>query len=111
MKEVFSMASHKGGSCGCVSRRELLSFAAASTAWILTEDALGDAIDLGPLHTAAGKTGPILQGGIIPERFEEAKRRAAKIVAKLTLPKKMLARGGERFPAFFPSDDPKSFRD
>ena len=83
------MASHKGCSCGCVSRRKFLSFAVAGAAWILTEEAHGEGIDQGPLHIETGKADPIFPGGITPERFEEAKKHAAGIVAKLTLAEKI----------------------
>ncbi len=83
------MASHKGCSCGRVSRRKFLSIAVAGAAWIMTEDVHGEAIDQSSLHTEIAKADPILPGGITPERFEEANKHAAEIVAKLTLPEKI----------------------
>lgn len=83
------MASRRGRSCGCVSRRKFLSIAVAGAAWIMTEDVHGEAINQSPFHTETGKADPILPGGITSERFEEAKKHAAGIVAKLTLPEKI----------------------
>jgi beta-glucosidase len=66
-----------------------LSIAVAGAAWIITEDVRGEAIDQGPSQIETGKPDPILPGGITSERFEEAKKHAAGIVAKLTLPEKI----------------------
>ncbi len=83
------MRSPKGCPCGCLSRRKFLSIAVAGAAWILTEDVRGETINQGALHVEAGKADPVLPGGITPERFEEARKHAAGIVAKLTLPEKI----------------------
>lgn len=73
----------------CISRRHFLSLAAASTAWVLTDDAKGAVIDGNSASLADDKAAKPLPGGITPRRFEEAKRRAAEIVAKLTLNEKI----------------------
>ena len=65
------------------------SSAAASTAWVLTEDAHGAAIEGAPAPSAGGEQNPPLPGGVTPQRFEEARRRATDIVAKLTLAEKI----------------------
>jgi beta-glucosidase len=63
--------------------------AAASTAWVLSDDAMGAVTRGVPSPGAAGEAVKPLPGRITPQRFEEAKRRAAEIVAKLTLPEKI----------------------
>ncbi|MFZ0301698.1 MAG: hypothetical protein WAL75_03390 [Terracidiphilus sp.] len=73
----------------CISRRNFLSLAAASTAWVLTDDAKGAVIEGNSSSFADNKAAKPLPGGITPQRFEEANRRAAEIVAKLTLPEKI----------------------
>ncbi len=83
------MPGHKRSSCGCVSRRQFLSLAAASTAWVLTDDAKGTVIQETPPSIAADEAAKPLPGGITPQRFAEAKRRAAEIAARLTLPEKI----------------------
>ena len=74
----------------CISRRNFLSLAAtASTAWVLTEDAHGAAIEETPAPNAAVEEYPPLPGGITQQRFEEAKQCATDIVSKLTLAEKI----------------------
>jgi hypothetical protein len=76
------MPGHFKRSCGCVSRRKFLSFAAASTALVFTDNAKGALIGetLSPIGT--DQAVKALPGGISPRRFEEAKRRAADIVVQ-----------------------------
>ena len=73
----------------CLSRRNFLLLAAASTAWVLTDDAHGALLHDNSSPSAAHQAAKPLPGGITPQRFEEAKRHAAEIVAKLTLPEKI----------------------
>jgi len=74
----------------CISRRNFLSLAAAAgTAWVLTDDARGAVIEGASAPIATGEEAQPVPGGITPQRLEEAKRRAAEIVAKLTLPEKI----------------------
>jgi len=73
----------------CISRRSFLSLAAASTAWVLTDDAKGAVIEQAPSPRVAVEIRRSFPGGITPQRFEEAQRSAAEIVAKLTLPEKI----------------------
>ena len=63
--------------------------AAASTAWVLAEDARGAAIPEVPSPIGADNAARPLPAGISAQKFEEAQRRAAEIVAKLTLPEKI----------------------
>ena len=83
------MGDKEAKRCGCVSRRKFLSLAAASTAWILADESRAEG-SLEP-RAPAGSTGdnPTYPGGITAQRFEEAKRRAEEMVAKLTLPEKI----------------------
>lgn len=83
------MENCAGGCKKCISRRRFLSLAAASTAWVLTEEAQGAVIDEVPSSVAGGEGTKPLPGGITPQRFEEAKRQAAEIVARLTLTEKL----------------------
>ena len=84
------MENCTGSSCKrCISRRSFLSLAAASTAWVLTDDAKGAVIERVPSPQSAADTVRSLPGGITRQRFEEAQRRAREIVAKLTLPEKI----------------------
>src|SRR5580704_11809432 len=83
------MQTCMGGCKKCISRRRLLSLAAASTAWVLTEDAHGAVTGDAPSPLATGESVKPLPGGITPQRFEEASRRAAEMIAKLTLPEKI----------------------
>ncbi len=74
----------------CISRRNFLSLAVtASTAWVLTKDAQGAVIEEAPAAVAPSEENLPLPDGITPQRFEEARRQAAEIVAKLTLPEKI----------------------
>ncbi len=83
------MSIFKGGFSGCVSRRKFLSLTAASTAWVLTEGACGEAIvQTSPLTGTDGSNSQYSEG-IAPERLAAAKRRAAEIVSKLTLEEKI----------------------
>jgi beta-glucosidase len=66
-----------------------LSLAAAGTAWVLTDDAKGAVIEQASYPRAAGEIHRSFPGGITPQRFEEAQRSAAGIVAKLTLSEKI----------------------
>jgi beta-glucosidase len=75
--------------CGCVSRRKFLSLAAASTAWILTEDGRAASSAEPAVPAASAAEDFQYPGGITPERFAEAKRHAAEIVARLTLAEKI----------------------
>jgi beta-glucosidase len=83
------MANCVGGCKKCISRRNFLSLAAASTAWVLAEDAHGAVIEGALSPIAANEENKTLPGGITPQRFDEAQRRAAEIVAKLTLAEKI----------------------
>jgi beta-glucosidase len=83
------MANCAGDCKKCISRRSFLSLAAASTAWVLTEDAHGAVTEGAPSSVAAGEDIRPLPGGITPQRFEEAKRHAAEIVGQLTLAEKI----------------------
>jgi beta-glucosidase len=74
--------------CGCVSRRKFLSFAAAGAAWVVAEEARGETIGLAPWQASSEDTQGVLPGNITQERFNEAKRQAGEIVAKLTLKEK-----------------------
>jgi beta-glucosidase len=66
-----------------------LSLAAASAAWVLTEEARGATLEGAHLPIAPNEEIAPSEGGITPERLEEAKRSAAEIVAKLTLSEKI----------------------
>jgi beta-glucosidase len=83
------MGNCASGCKKCISRRRFFSLAAATTAWVLTEDAHGAVTEVEPSPVAAGDAVKPLPGGITPERFEEARQRATEIVAKLTLPEKI----------------------
>src|SRR5579871_6249150 len=74
----------------CVTRRNFLSLAAAaSTAWVLTEDTQGPIVETTAAPMAGTEESKPHPGGISPQRFEEAKQRAAEIVSKLTLAEKI----------------------
>ncbi len=63
--------------------------AAASTAWVIAEDAQGAMTEEIPARGGVAEESKPLPGGITRQRFEEAKRQAAEIVSKLTLPEKI----------------------
>lgn len=75
--------------CGCLSRRKFFSLAAAGAAWVLTNEARGEAIQTTVADAASEDTQQCLPGNIARERFDEAKQQAQEIVAKLTLKEKI----------------------
>jgi len=87
------MESQSGGCKKCLSRRRFLSLAAASTAWALAEEAKGSATEHSTLQRTAASEAKTFPAGIAQQRFDEARRRAAEIVARMTLAEKITQLG------------------
>ncbi len=83
------MTNRSRGSCGSLRRRDFLALAAASAASVVAAwpESKGEGATLPVMP--GGETQAVDTGGIATEHFENARKRATEIVAKLTLQEKI----------------------